>query len=385
MGTPAKALKIGLVLDDGLDKPDGVQQYILTIGQWLREQGHEVRYLVGQTSRQDIEGVHSLSRNVRVRSNGNRMSMPLPTSKRKLRRFLLAEQFDVLHVQTPYSPFMGEQLVMLAGNQTAIIGTFHILPNSRLASLGTRALGALSYLSLKRFDAMLSVSAAAADFAHRTFGVTSTVLPNVVNYERFQAGNAFPKYDDNIVTILFLGRLVPRKGCLLLLKAIVLLQTARDDLPKFRVLVCGSGPQEPKLRQFIAKHGLQSVVTLEGFVNEADKPRYYASADIAVFPSSGGESFGIVLVEAMASGRAVVLAGDNPGYRSVMAPQPNLLFDVRDPGDLAQKIAHYLKNDPARREMQAWGADYVKQFDVNVVGSKLLDIYQKALLKKRGA
>jgi phosphatidylinositol alpha-mannosyltransferase len=273
MGAPTKALKVGLVLDDGLDNPDGVQQYILAIGDWLREQGHEVRYLVGQTSRQDIEGVHSLSRNIQVSSNGNRMSIPLPTSKRKLRRFLMAERFDVLHVQTPYSPFMGEQLIMLAGPETAIIGTFHILPNSRLISLGTRALGILSWLSLRRFDTMLSVSSAAADFASRTYRVKSIVLPNVVDYNRFRTARPFPEYNDSTLTILFLGRLVPRKGCLLLMQAIAQLK-ARDDLPKFRVLICGKGPLEPKLRQLIAKYGLQGNVTLTGFVSEADKPRY---------------------------------------------------------------------------------------------------------------
>ena len=384
MGTPAKPLKIGLVLDDGLDSPDGVQQYILTIGNWLREQGHEVRYLVGQTSRRDIEGAHSLSRNIRVSSNGNHMSIPLPTSRRKLRRFLEAENFDVLHVQTPYSPFMGEQLIMLAGPATAIIGTFHILPNSWLASLGTRALGLLSRMSLRRFDAMLSVSPAAAEFARRTFGLQSTVLPNVINYQRFHGARPLAEYDDDALTILFLGRLVPRKGCLLLLRAITRLRT-ETGLPKFRVLICGRGPQEAKLRQFIDNNQLQDIVTLKGFVSEADKPRYYASADIAVFPSGGGESFGIVLIEAMAAGKAAVLAGDNPGYRSVMDAREELLFDARDPGALAEKLAFYMKDGKRRRQARDWESGHAKQFDVNIVGAKLLDIYQKALLKKRGA
>lgn len=384
MDTTAKPLKIGLVLDDGLDKPDGVQQYILAIGEWLRGQGHEVRYLVGQTSRNDITGVHSLSRNIRVRSNGNRMSIPLPTSRRKLRKLLASEQFDVLHVQTPYSPFMGGQLVTLADRRTAVIGTFHILPNSRVISLGTKALGIMSRHSLRRFDAMLSVSSAAASFARSTFGVTSTVLPNVVDYKRFHEAKPFSQYDDGTLTILFMGRLVPRKGCLLLLQAVAQLQE-RDDLPHFRVLVCGRGPLESKLKHFIAKHDLQELVTLVGFVDEADKPHYYASADISVFPSSGGESFGIVLLEAMASGRAVVLAGDNPGYRSVMGSQSELLFNTDTPDDLANSLAHYLQNKSDRQHFQEWGGSYVKQFDVTVVGAKLVDVYQKALLKRRGA
>src|SRR5579875_4032120 len=99
-------MKIGMVLDDTLDTPDGVQQYVLQVGRWLSAQGHDVHYLVGATTRTDIPNIHSLSRNKQVRFNGNRMSMPLPASRKKLKQFLRTEQFDVLHVQVPYSPFM---------------------------------------------------------------------------------------------------------------------------------------------------------------------------------------------------------------------------------------------------------------------------------------
>jgi phosphatidyl-myo-inositol alpha-mannosyltransferase len=380
----AGALKIGLVLDGGgLDIPDGVQQYILAIGEWFRGQGHDVRYLVGETRRTDIAGVHSLSRNIRVRFNGNRTTIPLPTSRSKLRIFLAAEQFDVLHIQTPYNPFMGEQLIMLAGPRTAIIGTFHILPNSRLISLGNRLLGLWSQRSLRRFDAMLSVSSAAADFARATFRINSVVLPNVIEYRRFHAAQPFRKYTDGTLTILFLGRLVPRKGCLLLLQALAKLAASGQKLPDFRVVICGKGPLEGRLQQFVTKQQLDALVTFTGFVTEADKPRYYASADIAVFPSGGGESFGIVLLEAMANGRTAVLAGDNPGYRSVMTPQPDLLFDAHDPAGLADKLACYLTDEALRQRMAQWGETYTKQFDTAIIGRKLLDIYQKALRKRR--
>src|SRR5580700_1206956 len=92
-------LKVALVLDEGLDNPDGVQQYILSVGGWLTSEGHDVHYLVGQTARRDIPNLRSLSRNIHVRSNGNNMTIPLPTSRRKLKKLLRDEQFDVLHVQ----------------------------------------------------------------------------------------------------------------------------------------------------------------------------------------------------------------------------------------------------------------------------------------------
>jgi phosphatidylinositol alpha-mannosyltransferase len=384
MGTTAKHLKIGFVLDSGLDKPDGVQQYVLAIGEWLRGQGHDVHYLVGQTSRRDIQGVHSLSRSIKVRFNGNSGSVPLLARKSKLRGFVESEHFDVLHVQVPHHPLLAQRIVLAAGADTAIIGTFHVAPYNKLVTAGNKALGIWLKPSLRRFDRIVSVSPAAAGFARQTFGIDTDVLPNVVDWRRFQTAKGLPQYDDGVMNILFLGRLVPRKGCQLLLEAAAELKN-KVGLPKFRILVCGKGPLEAQLRRFTGQHGLSAIVEFVGFVSEADKPRYYASADIAVFPSSGGESFGIVLLEAMAGGRSVVLAGDNPGYRSVMAPRPELLFDPKDPRALAVKLANYLSDRQQRQQMQIWEADYAKQFDVNVVGAKLLNIYRQALRKKRGA
>jgi phosphatidyl-myo-inositol alpha-mannosyltransferase len=372
-------LKVGLVLDGGLEKPDGVQQYILAIGDWLRSQGHDARYLVAGDIKLDVEGAHSLGRNIGVKFNGNRLVVPLPTSRRKLRKFLSGENFDVLHVQTPYSPMMGEQLIQLADKQTAVVGTFHILPNSWLSDWGSRLLAWWSRRSLSRFDAMLSVSSAAASFAKRAYSLDSNVLPNVVDYQRFHKAKPFEHYDDDTLTILFFGRLVPRKGCQLLLQAIAQL----DQVPKFRVVICGTGPLRSKLEHYVQAHGLNEKVEFTGFVSEADKPRYYASADIAVFPSSGGESFGIVLLEAMSSGRAAVLAGNNPGYESVMLPQKELLFDPHDAAALADKLQLYMNNATLRQELADWGSQYTQDFDVEVVGQKLLQVYKQALRKRR--
>jgi phosphatidyl-myo-inositol alpha-mannosyltransferase len=382
-GAKTKPLKIGLVLDSGLDKPDGVQQYVLAIGAWLSTQGHDVHYLVGQTSRQDLANLHSLSRSINIRFNGNNGAIPLWASRRKLRRFLAAEQFDVLHIQVPHHPLLAQRIILEADPQTAIIGTFHVAPYNRLVTVGNTLLGVWLRPSLRRFDKMLSVSSAAAAFAQQTFHIKTEILPNVIDYQRFQSAKPLSQYSDGSeLTILFLGRLVARKGCQLLLEAIARLAD-RSDLPSFRVVVCGKGPLEKKLRQFVDDHKLSDMVSFVGFIDETDKPRYLASADLAVFPSSGGESFGIVLLEAMASGQSVVLAGDNPGYRSVMLPQPELLFSTQDADTLTERLAYYLKNQAQRQALQAWATKYAQTFDVNLVGRQLLNIYYQALRKRR--
>ncbi|HVV26041.1 MAG TPA: glycosyltransferase family 4 protein [Candidatus Saccharimonadales bacterium] len=382
MAEPLKPLTIGLVLDTSLDPPDGVQQYVIGLGEWLRSQGHAVHYLVGQTKRSDLPNIHSLSRNVRVKSNGNWTTIPLYARRRDIRRLLKEVDFDVLHVQIPHHPLMAQRIVLAADRRTAIIGTFHIAAYSWLETAGTKALGWWLRPSLKRFDRILSVSAAAARFAARTFGVKTEVLPNVIDWQHFHAARPLPQYDDGLPTILFLGRLVPRKGCRRLLEAIAIL--AKDSTaPRFRAVICGKGPEAPQLAHFIKENGLSDSVEMVGFVSEADKPRYYASADIAVFPSSGGESFGIVLLEAMAGGRAAVLAGDNPGYRSVMEPQPELLFDATDAEALASRLKAYLMDDKRRQAAADWGAAYSRGFDTAAVGQKLTAIYREALRKRR--
>jgi phosphatidylinositol alpha-mannosyltransferase len=376
-------LRVGLVLDDGLDKPDGVQQYILGVGKWLASQGHDVQYLVGQTGRKDIANVHSLSRNIRVQSNGNSMTIPLPTRTSTLRRLLDDQQLDILHVQTPYSPFMGGKLIRLAKSTTAVVGTFHIAPNSPLISFGNRLLGLWCFRTLKRFDTMLSVSKAAADFARATFHIESDILPNVIDYNLFAGAEPLDTYNDDVFTMLFLGRLVPRKGCQTLLRALHLVLKKDPDL-KVRLVICGSGPLEAKLKRDAHRYGLDDYVEFAGFVPEDIKPRYYASSDLTIFPSSGGESFGIVLLEAMASGKAAVLAGNNPGYASVMSPRPEMLFNPNDEQELAELIAKYMKDAQLRTEAAEWGHAYSRQFDINTVGPQLVDVYNKALRKRRG-
>lgn len=374
-------MKIGLVLDDTLDTPDGVQQYVLQVGSWLSDQGHEVHYLVGETVRTDIPHIHSLSRNLKVRFNGNRMSMPLPGSKRKLRKFLNEEQFDVLHVQVPYSPFMAGRLMLAAPASTAIIGTFHILPYSRMVTVANYALGILNRRSGKRFDQVLAVSAPAGKFAQKTYGYVTKVLPNPVRLAQF-ADAASTSQDVNIV---FLGRLVARKGALQLLQAVAYMRDQALYEGPFKVIIGGKGELKPVLEQFIREHNLTDIVTLAGFVAEEDKANFLAAADIAVYPSTGGESFGIVLLEGMAAARGVVLAGNNPGYASVMQPYPDQLFDPGDVKTFAARLAWYLDEDhqAARERAAMLQHEYVRHFDVEVVGANLLATYAQALQSRR--
>lgn len=371
-------LKIGFVLDDSLDKADGVQQYVLTVGRWLKSRGHQVHYLVGQTERTDVPNVHSLSRNLQVHFNQNRMSTPLPANKAELRALLEREKFDVLHVQMPFSPFLAGRIIKAADKNTAVIGTFHIIPFSLVEHVATRLLGMWQRRTLKRFDAVCSVSRPAQKFARKSFHIKTSILPNPVSVSHFSGGKALKQYQDGRLNILFLGRLVARKGCLHFLQAVEQLHRQRA-LDGVRILIGGKGPLEATLKRFVRDNHLGTAVHFLGFIPEETKRDYLASADIAVFPSTGGESFGIVLVEAMASGTDVVLAGNNVGYSYVMEGSSNQLLNPADPAAFAKRLKHFIDDGRARRQAAAWQKTRVELFDISVVGRNLEELYNTAL------
>lgn len=373
-----RKLKIGFVLDDGLDSLDGVQQYILNLGKWLASRGHEVHYLVGETSGTHIKNVHPLSKNLRVRFNANRLSTPLPASKKKINELLKKHDFNILHVQVPYSPFMAARVISAAPKKTAVVGTFHILPYGRLQKTGVYLLGLWLKRTSRRFSLVFAVSPPAQQLCKKAFGLKASILPNTIDIARMKAA---PPVKNELLRIVFLGRLVERKGCLQLVQAIkILTEKRRNDaeIPKFKLLIGGKGPAEGKVKGLIRKYQLEDIVKMAGFIDEKHKPSFLAEADIAVFPSLGGESFGIVLIEAMAAGAGVVVGGNNPGYSSVLGDTPECLVDAGNPSMLAVKLEELLADSDLRQSLHAIQQESVKQFDINIVGTRLEQAYLKA-------
>ncbi len=376
-------MKVGFVLDESLDGTDGVQQYLQAVGVWLTEHGHEVYYLVGQTSRTDMANIQSLSRNVKVRFNGNRLSIPLPTAGSKLQAVLDDLSLDILHVQAPYSPFLAGKLIHRVADTTAVVGTFHILPFGALARAGSAVLGKMNTKTAQRFDAMMSASQPAQAFAAEYFGFRSVVIPNPISTQRYlQARSA-----ERTVNIVYLGRLVERKGPLWLLKAVAYMLEHKLYEGDFRLKIGGKGPLLPAMQKFLEQSGWGLIrhTELVGFVSEEHKPVFLASADIAAFPSAGGESFGISVVEALAASRGVVLAGDNPGYRSVMQGFESQLIDPTNTKAFAEKLAKHLRETSDRKQIASAQKTHVKQYDIATVGPKIEQIYEQALQKRRAS
>ncbi len=377
------ALTIGFVFDDTLDALDGVQQHITTIGTELARRGHDVHYLVGETHHSPVPQTVSLARNVMVSFNGNRMRIPLPVRKREIRAVLARNDYDILHIQAPYSPLFGGRVLKCAPQSTGVVATYHIAPIDRRARYGGRALGLVNAHSHRRVDEVIAVSQVAAQYAQFTAHTHGTIIANPVNVEKFATDAHRATRDAAHPHIVFLGRLVPRKGAQLLLDALDYGERhGMFPMPGLHVTIAGDGPLMDDCVQRAAR--LRTPVQFVGTVDEG-KADLLASADVAVFPAIGGETFGIVLPEAIASGAGVTLAGDNPGYRWTMRGDEDALFSVGPDHArvLAERITRALTDAPWARRLHAREEALLDRYNVQAVTDEVEQVYARAIADRR--
>ena len=362
---------IGIVVDTTLDSNDGFQQHVLAVGEELAK-NHEVHYLTGQTdSRNNLIGqIHSMAKNFSIKINGNRVSTALPIKKSAATKIIDKFNFDVLYVQSPYSPFMAGK-VILAANKQGIpsVGMFHITGNSAFERTSMKLLKVLQFRSIRKIHKMLCTSSAAEATAKTGYGYKNTaILPNPVDVKSY--ASAKPIINQGFSqTVFFLGRHVERKGGLQLMRAIKVLRD-RNQLKDRLFLIGGDGPLRPKLEDYVKEHSLDDNVRFIGYLSEEDKRSYLKGSDIAIYPATGGESFGIVLIEAMASDKPVVLGGDNDGYRTVLKTGHNQLFNPEEPEEIADSILYF--DDPANvLKATSWQRSEINQYSTAVVTKKL--------------
>jgi phosphatidylinositol alpha-mannosyltransferase len=375
-------LRVALVYDDSLDRNGGVTQYLTLLGRGLARAGHEVAYFVGASRLDCLEQapVHSLARNIRVRFNGSSGTVPVWSTRRDITAALASLRPDVVHVQIPYSPFMSARVIGQLESTTALVGSFHVNSERALPRAGSRLLASVTQRSLRRFDRIVAVSDVAARFAARWFGINGLdVVPAMVDVaatRRMATTAGHERCSASGPRLVFIGNLVPRKRIDTLIAAFPAIVAHN---PGATLTIAGDGHLRRRLEQQVRRSRLGGAVRFLGTVDESEKALLLANAHVACFPSAYGESFGIVLLEAIAAGAGVVVGARNAAYAEVLAATPAVLSVPGDPTDLARMIVRLVSDDRLRSQVHASQQVVAARHDVAVVTATLLAVYEEAL------
>ncbi|HID64047.1 MAG TPA: glycosyltransferase family 1 protein [Anaerolineae bacterium] len=378
-------MKIALVSPYDYPYPGGVTKHISALYDCFRHLGHEVRIIAACSNEggdvpDHVIKVSGFIAPVPFSGSVARISLA-PSIYRRVKRLLRQEQFDVIHVHEPMTPAL--PLVVLRHckvvPRAVIVGTFHAY---RESSAGYNYGRAILQRFFKRLDGRIAVSEASRDYIAQYFPGDYVIIPNGIDVTRFSDPSLAPieRFGDGKLNILFVGRLEKRKGFRHLLAAFAQVKKA---VPDVRLIVAGAyekADREPFVL-YARRHRLRDVRFI-GFVPEEDLPRYYRTCDVFCAPSIGFESFGLVLLEAMAAGRPIV-ASDITGYRNVMRHgEEGLLVPPGNERALATALVSLLRDPALRQRMGEKGQARASAYSWDRVARRILDFYSELLEKK---
>jgi len=361
-------MRIGMVCPYSFDVPGGVQAHVLQLAEVMRERGHDVSVLAPSSPHVKLpDYVVSGGKAVPIPYNGSVARLRFgPATHRLVKRWIAAGDFDVLHLHEPNAPSLSVLALMIA--EGPIVATFHTSTTKSLA---------LSFFQgiLRPWNEKIVGRIAVSDLARRwqmeALGSDAVQIPNGVDIESFACAAPLPGYPRPGKTVLFLGRFdEPRKGMAVLLGA---LPTVAKRFPEVEILIVGRG-DEDDLREQAGE--LAGHLRFLGQVDDAEKARALRSADVYCAPNTGGESFGIVLVEAMAAGTPVV-ASDLDAFRRVLADgRAGRLVAVEDSGALAEALIEVLGDSRLRTRYVKAASAEVQRYDWAVVADDILRVYE---------
>ncbi|REF38226.1 glycosyltransferase family 4 protein [Thermasporomyces composti] len=362
-------MRIGIVCPYSLDVPGGVQNHVRDLAEVLLDLGHEVSVLAPADDDTPVPPyVVPAGRAVPVPYNGSVARLAFgPLSAARVRRWIREGGFDVLHIHEPATPSLS--LLALWAATGPIVATFHTaMPRSRMMS----AASAILRPALEKISARVAVSEPARATLVHHLGGEPVVIPNGLFVDRFANARPRPQWREGAGTLCFLGRLdEPRKGLAVLLRAFPEIVRRR---PGVRLLVAGPGDVEEARASLPAE--CRPAVEFLGMVDDQTKAEMFASSDIYVAPHTGGESFGIVLVEAMAAG-APVLASALDAFRLVVdGGRLGRLFEVGDSDALAEEAIALLEDPAARDRLREAARLAVRRYDWSNVAKEIISVYE---------
>lgn len=355
-----------------MDRRGGVQSHVRDVAAWLAAAGHEVAIVApGPTGAATDPLVLPLGRHVTVGLSGTRFEVTWVGGRdlADARRRLDAASLDVVHVHTPFVPFL--PLRVWRAFRRPVVATFHatIPPQDRLLRA---VLAPLARALARRAARSIAVSNSAAALLGGPAAVDA-LLPPAIDLSAWRAAGetAAPRDPAAAPQVLFLGRFEERKGLRVLLEAWPTVLAGSPVAP--RLVIAGGGDLAPLARDLATRH--PQTVRLVDTPDDAAARRLVAESDLMVAPSLWGESFGLVLAEALAAGTPVVAAA-NSGYVEVLTgPGTRLLTPPGDAAALAATVTGLLADPAERDRLAAWGRAHVAAFDVAAIGPRLLDLY----------
>ncbi|MGC7100215.1 glycosyltransferase family 4 protein [Amycolatopsis lurida] len=365
-------MRVGVVCPYSFDVPGGVQGHVVDLAQALLERGHQVSVLAPADEDADLPAfVHPAGKALGIPYNGSVARLQFgPVSYARVRRWLRDNDFDVLHLHEPAVPSLSLLALKIADGP--IVATFHTAtPRSRTLSAFQPVLRPL----LEKITARIAVSALARRVQVEHSGGDAVEIPNGVDAGFYAAARPLDGYPRSGGTVGFVGRYSePRKGMGVLLEA---LRVLLPEFPELRVLVAGRGDEKALLRE--AGPELTPHLELLGQVDDETKARALRSVDVYCAPNTGGESFGMILTEAMAAGTCV-LASDLDSFRRVLDDgRAGMLATTGDPASWTAALRELLGDPAQRASLAAAAGERVVMYDWSVVTTQVLRVYEAAI------
>lgn len=366
---PNKKLRIGIVCPYGWDTPGGVQAHIGDLAEYLIMQGHYVSILAPAVDEESLPPyVVSAGKPIAIPYNGAVARVLFgPIAFSRVRQWIAQGNFDLLHLHEPAIPSLS--LLACWAAEGPMVGTFHASSKKQRAIY---AVGPILEPVIEKLAVRIAVSEAARHTLTQHLETDAIVIPNGIFTERFAAGKPRSEWVGD--TLGFMGRFEePRKGLSVLLDA---LPIVTRFVPNVRVLVAGPGDGDDMLKKVDPQ--LRGRITFLGRLNEKDKADFLSSVSLYVAPNTGGESFGIILAEAMAAG-ATIVASDIPAFASLLGEgQYGALFKSEDSTDLARILIDLLRDEEKRKMLASVGREHSKVFDWRNVAQQILSVYEMA-------
>lgn len=363
--------RIGIVCPYGWDTPGGVQAHIADLATYLISQGHFVSVLAPTSDEDGLpDYVVSAGKPIAIPYNGAVARILFgPIAFARVRQWIAQGEFDLLHLHEPAIPSIS--LLACFAAEGPLVGTFHASAKKQKAIF---AIGPILEPVIEKLTARIAVSEAARSTLTEHLETDAVVVPNGIYARRLASGAINPQWTGN--TIGFIGRFAePRKGLNVLVQA---LPSIIAEIPDVGVLVAGPGDADEFLET--VPPNLRNRFTFLGRITEKEKADFLHSIGLYVAPNTGGESFGIILAEALAGGAAVV-ASDIPAFKALLGEgRYGSLFTSEDSQSLASSIVTILQDSQLREKFRSEGKVYAQSFDWDVVAERIYDVYEMAMV-----